>query len=162
MSDSAASQATASTREPQHAENLTGDCKAESTMIPAAELQEVEPATPDEEPTSEKTAISTMPTQIQAPASTLKLYLLFPAVCFSTFLFSLNAAVVATVRSNLESSFVFLPTIRNDILLLSRQFPELQTNSTLLVTSDGKEGGPLPNKTIQSDLDILGTEALLR
>ena len=101
MSESTASQTTTCIPEPGHSQNSTAHEEPAFENTSTMKPQDIETSNPDGEPVSEKTQIP--PKQIQASASALKLYLLFPAVCFSTFLFSLNAAVVATVSEHLET-----------------------------------------------------------
>jgi hypothetical protein len=101
MSESTASQTTNCIPEPGHNQNSTAHEEPVSENTSTMKPQDIETSNPHGVPVSEKTQIS--PKQIKTPASALKLYLLFPAVCFSTFLFSLNAAVVATVSEHLET-----------------------------------------------------------
>lgn len=74
------------------------------TTTSTSRPEDIEDSTPDGEPVSEKKPTSPEPSQIQAPVSTLTLYTLFPAVCFTTFLFTLNASIVATVSAYSEPS----------------------------------------------------------
>jgi hypothetical protein len=76
------------------------DLEEIQTSTSTSRLEDFEKSTPDGEPVSEKKPTPVNPSNIQAPVSALKLYVLFPAVCFSTFLFSLNASIVATVSAH--------------------------------------------------------------
>ncbi|PMD37795.1 efflux pump [Hyaloscypha variabilis F] len=109
MSESAAPHRTTIIPEQRHNQNSIANEEPASEEISTMKPQDIETSNPYGEPVSKKTQIP--PKQIQAPASALKLYLLFPAVCFSTFLFSLNAAVVATAVPRITDEFNSLSDI---------------------------------------------------